>query len=82
MWWIDIVVPVLMLCGIYGFLELVGFRTRFLNHKTDRTAESMYANYADSPGKQRKYAREHGGQWQEDEAMPPADPRTRSRPRR
>ena len=33
------------------------------------TAESMYANYADSIQKQRKYAREHGGQWRDDEGQ-------------
>jgi len=27
----------------------------------------MYSNYADSNRKQRKYAREHGGQWRDDE---------------
>jgi hypothetical protein len=27
----------------------------------------MYSSYADSNRKQRKYAREHGGQWRDDE---------------
>jgi hypothetical protein len=44
-----------------------------LARKTTRTAESMYDEYADSPRKQRRYAREHGGEWREDQAaQPPA----------
>jgi hypothetical protein len=34
-----------------------GFTTRFLSSRTDRTAESMYGDYADSLRKQRRYAR-------------------------
>jgi hypothetical protein len=61
MWWTDdIVVPALLLLGIYGFLVLIGFRTRMLTRKTDRTAESMYASYADPARKQRKQARRRG----------------------
>lgn len=61
MWWMDdIVVPAVLLLGIYGFLVLIGFRTRMLTRKTDRTAESMYPNYADPARKQRKQARQRG----------------------
>jgi hypothetical protein len=67
-WWLDdIIVPVLLIVGGLCFLWLVGFRTRILTRKSDRTAESMYSNYADSNRKQRNYAREHGGQWRDDE---------------
>ena len=49
MWWVnDIVVPAVLILGVYGFLVLVGFQKRMLTRKTDRTAESMYDNYADS----------------------------------
>jgi hypothetical protein len=54
MWWIDIVVPILMALGVYCFLSLAGFRTRSLTRKTDRTAEDMYDNYADPPGKRHR----------------------------
>jgi hypothetical protein len=39
---------------VYCFLVIVGFRTRLLTRKTDRTAESMYPDYADLDRKQRK----------------------------
>ena len=39
-----------------------------LTRNTDRTADDLYSSYADSPRKQqRKYAREHGGQWRDHE---------------
>jgi hypothetical protein len=66
--WIDIVVVLVMGFGIYAFIELTGFRTRWLTRKSTRTAESMYANYADSPGKQRRYAKGRGGERRDDEA--------------
>ncbi len=67
MWWQIIVIVAVAIFVIYLFLVIVGFRTRLLTRKTDRTAESMYDNYADSGRKQQKYAREHGGQWRDDE---------------
>ena len=67
MWWIYIIVVVVLLFGIYAFLVLIGFEKRFLSRKTSRTAESMYDNYADSDRKQRRYAKEHGGEWTDDE---------------
>jgi predicted Holliday junction resolvase-like endonuclease len=66
-WWQIIVIVAVLIFVIYLFLVIVGFRTRLLTRKTDRTAESMYSNYADSDRKQQKYAREHGGQWRDDE---------------
>ncbi len=68
MWWLDdIIIPVLLIVGVCCFLLLVGFRTRMLTRRTNRTAENMYDNYADSVKKQRKYARDHGGTWTDDE---------------
>ncbi len=66
-WWQDILGVAAGIFVIYCFLVLAGFRTRLLSRKTDRTVESMYSSYADSNRKQRKYAREHGGQWRDDE---------------
>jgi hypothetical protein len=43
-----------------------------MTRKTSRTAEDLYANYADSPAQQRKYAREHGGSWREDDGTTPS----------
>ncbi len=70
MWWEDILIPALLIVGVYGFASLVGFRTRMLTHKTSRTAESMYPNYADPIKKQRRYARDHGGTWKDDGSSP------------
>lgn len=48
---------------------------RTLNRRTTRTAEDMYDQYADSPRKQRRYAREHGGERRDE---PAKDPSTRA----
>jgi hypothetical protein len=67
MWWLDdIIVPAVLILGVYCFMVMVGFRTRMLTRKTTRTAENMYPLYADSLKKQQKYAREHGGTWKDD----------------
>lgn len=49
MWWVDVVVAVLFLFGIYGFATLVGFNTRRLTRRSDRRAEDMYDQYAGPP---------------------------------
>ena len=55
MWWMDIVAVALLAFGIYGFVSLVGFRTRWLNSKTTRRAEDMYGLYVDpSPKRHRQ----------------------------
>jgi hypothetical protein len=65
-WWETILFVAAVIVAIWGFASLVGFRTRSLTRRTDRTAEQMYDQFADSPHQQRKYAREHGGQWRND----------------
>jgi hypothetical protein len=70
MWWEDILIGAFLLFGIYCVCYLIGFRTRMLTRKTTHTAESLYPNFADSPSKQRKYAREHGGTWRDDGTTP------------
>lgn len=77
-WWEYVLVAAVLLAGIYGFLVLTGYTTSFLSRGTDRTAESIYGNYADSPRKQHRYARKHGGQWHGDEAR--SSSRTASEP--
>jgi hypothetical protein len=61
-WWEIILFFAAVAFAIYGFASIVGFRTRTLTRPTDRTAENMYDNYADLTPKQRRAAREHGGQ--------------------
>jgi hypothetical protein len=73
--WLDIGIVALFLFAVYAFIEMVGWRTRWLSHRTDRTAEDMYQDYADSPRQQQRYARQHGGSWAESSgAQPPPRP--------
>ena len=58
MWWMDVIVAILLIVGVYGLLVLTGFEKRVLTRKTSRTAESIYANYADSAGKRPSRARQ------------------------
>jgi hypothetical protein len=69
MWWLDdIIVPAVLILGVSCFVLLVRSSTRRSVRKTTtRTAEDLYPLYADSIRKQRKYAKEHGGQWRDDE---------------
>ena len=60
-WWEIILFFAAVILAIYGFASIVGFRTRTLTRRTDRTAENMYDNFADPTRKQRRDAREHSG---------------------
>ncbi|HWG14463.1 MAG TPA: hypothetical protein VG268_14410 [Streptosporangiaceae bacterium] len=62
-WWETILFLIAVGVAIWGFISMVGVRTRFLTRKTTRSAQDLYDNYADSPHKQRRYARQHGGEW-------------------
>ncbi len=79
-WWGNVLVAAVLLAGIYAFLVLTGSTTRFLSRRTDRTAESMYGDYADSPRKQRRYASKHGGRWHDDETRSGSPAASESRP--
>jgi hypothetical protein len=69
-WWEYVMTVWWLLAGICAFVLLIRYVARFLSKGDDRTADSMYGNYADSPHKQRRYARQHGGQWQDKETGP------------
>jgi len=56
-WWEIILFIAVVIFAIYAFASIVGFRTRTLTRPTDRTAENMYDDNADSLRKQRRYAR-------------------------
>jgi hypothetical protein len=62
-WWEATLFFAAVILAVWGFASLVGFRTRTLTRRTDRTAQDLYGQYADSPRKQRRYARQHGGDW-------------------
>ena len=64
-WWGYVLFLLAVAVAIWGFMSLVGFRTQWLSRRTDRTAQDLYPSYADSPRKQRRFAREHGGQWRD-----------------
>jgi hypothetical protein len=58
-WWEIILFFAAVILAIYGFASIVGFRTRWLSRKTDRTAENMYDNYSELTPKQRRQAEKH-----------------------
>jgi hypothetical protein len=64
-WWGTVLFLAAVVLAIWGFLSIVGVRTRFLTRKTDRRAEDLYGNYADTPQEQERYARKHGGEWRD-----------------
>jgi hypothetical protein len=66
-WWETVLFCIAVVFAIYGFVSLVGFRTRLLTRRTDRTAEDMYDTYSGSAREQRKYARQHGGTWRDED---------------
>lgn len=71
-WWEEILFLMAVGLAIWGFISMVGFRTRTLTRRSHRTAEDLYNNYADSARQQRRYARGHGGQWRNEESSRPA----------
>ena len=65
MWWLDVIIVVLFAAAVYGFVILVRSQTRYMSRKTSRTAD-MYDDYADTPRRQHRFARQHGGEWRDD----------------
>ncbi len=63
--WLDLGIVALLITGVYCFAVLTGFQTRLMSRRSDRRAEDMYDEYADSPRRQRRFANEHGGTWQD-----------------
>jgi hypothetical protein len=66
-WWGYILFALAVVLAVKGFLALVGVETRWITRKSTRTAEDLYQDYADSPREQRQHAREHGGEWRDQE---------------
>jgi hypothetical protein len=73
-WWQYIIIAAVILLGVYGFLVLTRFETRNLSRRTKRTAADVYPSYVDSIRKQRRYARQHGGEWTSDDGGPSREP--------
>jgi len=65
--WLDIAIAALFVAGIYAFVTLVRWRTRDVTRRSSRTADNLYGQYADSPRKQRQYARRRGGSWTDEQ---------------
>jgi hypothetical protein len=66
-WWEYVITAAVLIAGIYAFVALTRYVTGFLSQGSSRTADTMYGNYADSLRKQQRYARQHGGEWEDDE---------------
>jgi hypothetical protein len=56
----DIVIVALVLLAIWGFASITGLSTRWLSRRTDRSAESMYPQYA-GRGRRRRLHLPHRG---------------------
>ena len=65
-WWEILIFIAVVILAVWGFASIVGLQTGNLTRRTRRSAEDMYGSFADSPRKQRRYAREHGGEWRND----------------
>jgi len=74
-WWQYIIIAAVILLGIYGFLVFTRFETRNLSRRTSRTAADLYPHYADSLRKQRRYAKQHGGEWVGDDGGQSREPK-------
>lgn len=59
-WWGTVLFLAAVVLAIWGFMSIVGFRTRTLTRKTDRRAEDLYPNYAGSQRERHRYAHGHG----------------------
>ena len=59
-WWGTVLFLAAVVLAIWGFLSIVGFRTRTLTRKTDRRAEDLYAGYADPGRGQHRHLHGHG----------------------
>jgi hypothetical protein len=68
--WLDIGIVALLIVGIYSFAVLTGFERRTLTRRTNRRAEDMYDQHADSLRKQRRLAKERGGALQDQPPSP------------
>ena len=74
MWWQYIIIAAVLVLGIYAFLVFTGFETRTLSRRTARAAEDMYPGYGDSLRKQRRYAKQHGGESASHDGGQPREP--------
>jgi hypothetical protein len=72
--WIYVIVVAVLGFGIYAFLSITGVQARWLSHRSSKTAESMYDNHGNPAREQRRYARQHGGAWTDNESPEPRDP--------
>jgi type II secretory pathway component PulL len=66
-WWGTVLFLAAVVLAIWGFLSIVGFRTRTLTRKTDRRAEDLYAGYAGPQRRRHHYLHAHGVRRDHDE---------------
>jgi hypothetical protein len=68
--WLDVAIVALFIVGIYCFAVLAGWQTHLIGRRTNRRAEDRYDDYADSPHRQRRLTKEHGGAFQDQPPSP------------
>jgi len=59
-WWGTVLFLAVVVLAIWGFLSIVGLRTRTLTRKTDRRAEDLYPAYTGPRRKLHAYVHVHG----------------------
>lgn len=47
MWWEYVIIAAVLILGVYCFRVFTRFETHQLSRKSDRSAASIYSNYAD-----------------------------------
>jgi hypothetical protein len=77
-WWEYIIIAAVLLFGSYAFMTLTGFETRVLSRRTNRSAESMYGNYAGPSRRQRRHAGQHDGERENGEGLQSREPGSRN----
>jgi hypothetical protein len=55
MWWQYIIIVIGVAFLVYAVALIAGVETRFLTRRTDRRAEDLYADYADSGHHRRRH---------------------------
>ncbi len=65
MWWLDVVIVLILIAGVWSFVIFARTRTRQLSRRTTRRAEDMYDEFADSRGAQKRFARRRAGSWRD-----------------
>jgi hypothetical protein len=64
-WWEYVIIAGPLLFGIYVFVVGTGYLTMVLSQGKNSAADSMYNNFAESLGNQRRHGRQPGEEWKD-----------------